>query len=117
MNAYAILSAKFNVDREHIDYAIRSNKVNIELSVDPVPTKGEFMYHYQVYNVVHEDCGDISFKPKRNEMFPANLFTNQELKVLLLAHHAKLAQLGVTNIEPVCPMEDVVDYSLNGLYN
>jgi hypothetical protein len=116
MNSNEILMNKFN--RDNIYYTIYNNKDSICITVYDRNKKGEFMHYYQVYDVVNEYCGDVSFKPIKNELFNnGNLFTNQELKALLNEHRDKLLQNGVINEDECCYYPDIVDYSLDNLFN
>jgi hypothetical protein len=37
---------------------------------------------YQTYEIINEYCGEISFKPLKNEFNNGKLFTNKELKTI-----------------------------------
>jgi hypothetical protein len=112
MNSNAILMNKLN--RDDIYYTVNTNKYNVCIVVYD---NGDFMHYYQDYDVVNEYCGDVSFKPIQNELFDGTLFTNQELKVLLNERRDRLVQHGLINERERCYYPDVVDYSLDNLFN
>ena len=112
----AILMNKFN--RDDIYCTIYTSKDSICITVYENNTNRGNMHYYQVYDVVNEYCGDVSFKPIRNELFNDGArFTNQELKVLLNEQRDMLLQRGLINERERYYYPEVVDYSLDSLFN
>lgn len=97
MQMNTIVINKFN--DKNIDYSIQEG-VNL-YNISVYANYGRMLY-YQTYKMVSEYCGDISFKPIRNEFNNANLFDNAELKILF-------------GIE--CEYPDVDYYYLDNLFN
>jgi hypothetical protein len=62
---------------------------------------GEFkrILFYQTYEIINEYCGDITFKPLKNEFNDGKLFTNKELKIIFEIN-----------------IDDCNDYNLNELF-
>ena len=82
-----------------VDYSIQEdiNSWNIA-----VYGKYNHILHYQTYVLAREYCGDISFKPVKNEFRGEKMFTNAELKSLF----------GVENVYP-----NIDNYHLDNLFN
>ena len=54
---------------------------------------------YQTYEIISEYCGDIAFKPLKNEFNDGKLFTSKELKIIFEIN-----------------IDDCNDYNLNELF-